>query len=71
MFGFLVLITFVGCYVYAYIAIKDQCIVMRMPDGERIRYDKASQARGYYVSLGLFVILPWLILILYLLEQSE
>jgi len=65
MLGFLVIITFAACYGYALYAIKNECIVMRMPDGERIHYDKATQARGYYVSLGFFFVLPIFMLFLY------
>ncbi len=65
MIGFLVIATFIGCYGYALYGIKHECIVMRMPDGARIKYDKATQARGYYVSLGFFFIAPIFILYLF------
>jgi hypothetical protein len=68
MLGLLVIISFITCYGYALFGIKNECIIIRMPDGERVRYDKATQIRGYYVSLGFFFILPIFILILYLTE---
>jgi len=28
---------------------------MHMPDGDRVRYNKETHVRGYYVSVGLFL----------------
>jgi hypothetical protein len=71
MLGLMVIVSFIGCYGYAFYGIKNKCIKIRMPDGERIHYDKATQARGYYVSLGFFFILPIFILVFYLVELSK
>ena len=65
MFGLILIVSFVGCYGYAFYGLKNGYIVLRMPDGERVHYDKATQARGFYVSIGFFLSAPLFLLFLY------
>jgi len=70
MFGFLVIASFILCYRYAFISIKRGYIFMRMPDSERMPYDKVSSQRGYLVSLGLFFAIPIFNLAMYLTDAQ-
>ncbi len=69
MFGLLVVATSVVCCGYALYGLKNESIVIRMPDGERVRYDKATQARGFYVSIGCLLVIPVFVLFSYLLNS--
>ena len=71
MFGLIVIASFVIGYGYAFYGLKNEYIVIRMPDGQRVRYDKATQARGFYVTIGLFLVAPIVILIMYLMALSK
>lgn len=53
-----------ACIIYGFIGIKRGYIVMRMPDGSRIRYDRETNARGFYVSVALFLSMPLVLLLL-------
>ena len=69
MLGFILLFGFMLSYGYAYISIINGQITMRMPDGQRVHYDKETHARGYYVSVGFFLDWPVFILILYIIME--
>lgn len=71
MFVFLVIFSFILCYGYALISIKRGYIVMRMPDGARIHYDKVTSKRGYFVSLGLFFTIPIFNLVMYIMDSVK
>lgn len=71
MFGLLVFVSFVLCWGWAFVSIKRGYIVMRMPDGERIHYDKVESRRGYLVSLGFFFALPVFNLMMYLMDAAK
>ena len=71
MFGLIVIASFVIGYGYAFYGLKNEYIVIRMPNGQRVRYDKATQARGFYVTIGLFLVAPIGILIMYCLLYTS
>jgi len=48
------------CFAYGCAGLIKGHIVMRMPDGTRVRYDKETNSRGYYVSVGLLLGTPFI-----------
>ena len=71
MLELILVVSFFLFYGYAFLSMKRGYIVMRMPDGSRVRYDKKESRRGYLVSLNLFFMSPIVLLILYLIASSK
>jgi len=70
MLELMVVFSFIVFYGYAILSIKRGYIVMRMPDGSRVHYDKNESRRGYLVSISVFFVSPIFMFIFYLMDSA-